>query len=769
MGSTDVEGKLTVNATPMDYWGASAASGERLYFLFKKNIEVGGPTSIDLDASQMPTGQLKLEKLMIFDSMWVSPHSQSYRGGSSFEVGEGDVMVLSADSYWISGWLRAQDDEGNIWDYRLSMGEVAVPTEGMAGISAGGSFSISTTPDSPIYGRAATSGAAPPEAVEGLSSKVTLHNDFADSFGNRLSEIRKWSPAAQPTPGQEQLPFFSSRDVEGKISLSPIAVQPGSPWVWERIYPHLVVTDPNGNKIVDESSWDVWRDFSFIIPHDAAEGEYSVDLSLDTGPHQGVINAVSSFQVQGEATGILVQVLNQDGEPARFARVVAYSDTSRCPDAWGWTGGSGFAWLDVPDGTYALVASSWNDHFLIVQEDVTAPSSVTMNTAGTVEVSFSVKDLAGNPMRADIQLKPYPCFWGWVGSTDVEGKLTVNATPMDYWGASAASRGKLYFLFERDIEVAGPTSVDLDASQMPTGQLKLEDLVNFDSMGVSPHSQSYRGGSSFEVGEGDVMVLSADSYSLWGGFRKQDDEGNEWEYHVSMGEVAVSTGAMASISAGGSFSISTTPGSPIYGRARASGAAPEAVEGLSSKVTLHNDFTDSFGNRLSWIWRRSPAAQLAPGQEQTPFFSPPNLEGEMSLSPIAVHQWVWESIYPHLVVTDPDGNKIVDENSRELWWRDFSFIIPHDAAEGEYIVELSLDTGPHQGVINAQNTFHVDRRLPGDANDDGIVDTADLTLVAVSFNRRADDQGFDPAADLNDDGIVDVFDLVLVGRNFGRR
>ena len=122
-----------------------------------------------------------------------------------------------------------------------------------------------------------------------------------------------------------------------------------------------------------------------------------------------------------------------------------------------------------------------------------------------------------------------------------------------------------------------------------------------------------------------------------------------------------------------------------------------------------------------------------PRQEQIPFFSPINLEDKMSLSPLAAQPgspWVWEGIYPHLVVTDPKGNKIVDERSRELWWRDFSFTIPHDAAEGEYTVELSLDTGPHEGVITAQNTFHVDRRLPGDANDDGIVDTAHLAQIA---------------------------------------
>ena len=61
-------------------------------------------------------------------------------------------------------------------------------------------------------------------------------------------------------------------------------------------------------------------------------------------------------------------------------------------------------------------------------------------------------------MRADTELKTYSCFGGGVGSTDVEGKLTVDATPMDYWG-HATSQEKLYSLFQRDIEEKGTAAL----------------------------------------------------------------------------------------------------------------------------------------------------------------------------------------------------------------------------------------------------------------------------------------------------------------------
>ncbi|MBI4332128.1 MAG: hypothetical protein HY673_12680 [Chloroflexi bacterium] len=57
--------------------------------------------------------------------------------------------------------------------------------------------------------------------------------------------------------------------------------------------------------------------------------------------------------------------------------------------------------------------------------------------------------------------------------------------------------------------------------------------------------------------------------------------------------------------------------------------------------------------------------------------------------------------------------------------------------------------------------------LRGDRNRDGVVDTADLSLVVASFNKRDSDPGFDPNADANGDGIIDVLDLVIVGLDFG--
>ena len=52
--------------------------------------------------------------------------------------------------------------------------------------------------------------------------------------------------------------------------------------------------------------------------------------------------------------------------------------------------------------------------------------------------------------------------------------------------------------------------------------------------------------------------------------------------------------------------------------------------------------------------------------------------------------------------------------------------------------------------------------LRGDANGDGTLDCADLSIVKASLNKRVGQPGFDPRADLTGDGVVDVRDVMFV-------
>lgn len=71
--------------------------------------------------------------------------------------------------------------------------------------------------------------------------------------------------------------------------------------------------------------------------------------------------------------------------------------------------------------------------------------------------------------------------------------------------------------------------------------------------------------------------------------------------------------------------------------------------------------------------------------------------------------------------------------------------IPHDTADGTVLATL-----------------------PGDVNNDGIVNVLDLTIVSLAYGTFEGEPGYNPEADLNEDGLVDMRDLVVVARNLGK-
>jgi len=55
--------------------------------------------------------------------------------------------------------------------------------------------------------------------------------------------------------------------------------------------------------------------------------------------------------------------------------------------------------------------------------------------------------------------------------------------------------------------------------------------------------------------------------------------------------------------------------------------------------------------------------------------------------------------------------------------------------------------------------------IPGDLNEDGKVDCADIAIVKASFGKKPGKPGFDPRADVNGDGVVDIRDLAFVAQH----
>jgi len=59
-------------------------------------------------------------------------------------------------------------------------------------------------------------------------------------------------------------------------------------------------------------------------------------------------------------------------------------------------------------------------------------------------------------------------------------------------------------------------------------------------------------------------------------------------------------------------------------------------------------------------------------------------------------------------------------------------------------------------------------RIPGDINNDGIVNILDVLIAVAAFGSQPGDPKWNPDADLDGNGIINILDLVIIGVNFGK-
>jgi hypothetical protein len=70
---------------------------------------------------------------------------------------------------------------------------------------------------------------------------------------------------------------------------------------------------------------------------------------------------------------------------------------------------------------------------------------------------------------------------------------------------------------------------------------------------------------------------------------------------------------------------------------------------------------------------------------------------------------------------------------------------------------------------NTMNVPNVQVRIPGDVNEDSVVNMRDIALVARAFGSNKTSSNWNLYADINGDGVVNMRDVALAARHFGQQ
>jgi hypothetical protein len=402
-----------------------------------------------------------------------------------------------------------------------------------------------------------------------------------------------------------------------------------------------------------------------------------------------------------ESYGFSIQVRNQAGDPAIDAYVQVYSDINAGAEYTGYTDDTGWVtFADITPGTYTVVVTSGHDHFVVVREGVsiTPAASLFLDTTNTVEVDVYTYGLDGvTPVDAGILFCPSRTVKPDVGGTGSGGYLKVDVTPRTYDVIAGRGASEPYLLVKPAALISGPTDIVFNPVQMATGQIEFH-LDDFERIRIGTWGSYSAWSWEFYVDGGERMTFSPDTYNLAYPDLVKSDEAGTWYYALDRDSLysayPVHAGEITAIWAGGNFNAKTALDRTNYS--------------AGEWVSLTNSFADAYGNEIMWVSEYTLGQSMAQERDNQYAVTTMARSGKRAHRPrrSGTQASGWSDVYPTIRVKDPNGQTIVDESSRAAR-RDFAFALPAGSVEGLYTVELSLDTGPHQGLVSASNWFCV--------------------------------------------------------------
>jgi hypothetical protein len=243
-------GNADLNVTPHIYYYLGAWWGDDSnYYLYKSNLSVppSGNTVNFHPTSQ--TSSILEVNVNDFDSYNIVPWLEDPNVHTAPCL-RNSPFVMTPGIYSI--WIDLEKDE---WSFTVWLMEnyTFLPAS-IVGANAGGNFSIETF----------ETGSLAYKPGDRVDFSIRLN----DQYGNRLC----WS------------------SYNGQSN-----------------YPSLIIRDPGNNVVYDGPT--SFYSYYYTLAATAIQGNYAATLTFDTGPHQGVISATTSFQV-GNGTAVLPAVYN---------------------------------------------------------------------------------------------------------------------------------------------------------------------------------------------------------------------------------------------------------------------------------------------------------------------------------------------------------------------------------------------------------------------------------------------------------------------------
>ena len=245
-----------------------AYSDSDYYYLAKNDVEVNSKEEIKeiiLDASLMDTGNLIVTYDKKFYQVCIAIESLPH------------WINLINESYWVSGQPKFSETNfivscGNYKiSYYLDIFNKEIPEDYLYYFSVGNIQVFKGMTTKVDLGEEITSSVEISKAVCSPGSSVNIKAVFGDGQGGFLNGV-----------------FYSYK-----------TGYPEEKTYW--LQPQLTIKDQESNVVFNKTleSFEELKDpgFTLTIPSDWEEGGYTVTVTIDTGPYQGIVEATNSFYV----------------------------------------------------------------------------------------------------------------------------------------------------------------------------------------------------------------------------------------------------------------------------------------------------------------------------------------------------------------------------------------------------------------------------------------------------------------------------------------